>query len=118
MTLRFIAKRISVAIIALLFADPAFASPQFVRDWSVNGPGGRYGLEEWGHSLSRRTRTWVHVGPLGTFVVPMSAPLTVAAAAVIVVIAGAPFLIPFGTGSRRGRRSSDRTHEHDDTPST
>jgi hypothetical protein len=53
-----------------------------VRDWSLKGPGGSYGITENGYILiqtkrgfEHHTQTWIWFGPLGRSCVPVSAPV-------------------------------------------
>jgi hypothetical protein len=52
-----------------------------VHDWSLKGPGGRYGITETGgfrrtgRGIEKDTLTRIWLGPLGQFAVPVRAPV-------------------------------------------
>ncbi len=61
---------------------PRVSAEPIIHDWSLNGPGGRYGITE-GYTLAqvsrlefeRHPRTWFWFGPLGRCGIPVRTPV-------------------------------------------
>ena len=66
------------------FTPLAWLRQPYVHDWSLKGPGGRYGITETQaaglfartrRGLERGTQTWIWLGPLGRIRIPVRAPV-------------------------------------------